>query len=405
MPASTSSGAAAGQGRGGARLALVGVQAAAAAVFVAMAFAAVIRPSGVWETIGGLFLAAVTALLFGGVGAWAVLALLRPPREEPFDKAKAAELAALLGDTLDELEAVRADTERRIATRAGLAVPAGVTLGLAMWIFGQFGEDPSDIGDLLALTFGGGGAGYFWASHKLSEAYRRRYKARVLPALAAQFGALGYRAAIPPDLGQLRRQRIFREFDAALAEDEIHGTYRGLPIRIVELRLTIRSGKNRRTVFDGLVTELELPRGLSGTTAVIADAGAFGNLVDRMRGSGAERVRLEDPEFEAQYEVYGADQIAARALLTPAFMTRFMALGALPGFVRPLALAEDNRLIVVMSKAAAGDLFEPPSYRRPAASRQALVDLHEDVAAVLRLADALIDLDHLTSSAARDGAV
>ncbi|HEX2562119.1 DUF3137 domain-containing protein [Phenylobacterium sp.] len=403
MPPTTSSPAAAGTPRSrGAGLALMGVLVAAAAVFVALVVAVLARASNAADLIGGLFAAAFTSLLFAGLGAWALLTLLRPPRDDQVDGAKAEELAALLGDTLRELEIVRTETARRISARAALGVPAGVALGLAAWIAGLFGDDPSDIVDLLTLTFGGGAVGYFWAAHKLSEAYRRRYKAKVLPALAAQFGALSYRPAISPDLAALRRQRIFREFDAATAEDEIHGTYRGVPVRIVELKLTVGSGKNRRTVFDGLVTELELPRGLSGTTAVIADGGAFGNLVDRMRSSGAERVRLEDPAFEAQYEVYGTDQISARALLTPAFMERFMALSGLPGFVRPLALAEDNRLTVVMSKAAGGDLFEPPDYRKSAASRQALVELHDDVAAVLRLADALIELDHLTSSAARD---
>ena len=39
------------------------------------------------------------------------------------------------------------------------------------------------------------------------------------------------------------------------------------------------------------------------------------------------------------------------------------------------------------------NLFEPPSYSKPAAAREALAQLHDDIEAVLRAADAVIDLD------------
>jgi hypothetical protein len=225
------------------------------------------------------------------------------------------------------------------------------------------------------------------------------YKDQVLPRLAARFGALGYRRPVGMDVATLRQRRLFDALDAVVAEDEIYGERHGLPISIVELRLTRGSGKNERTVFEGLLAEVGLPRNLTGSTLVIAEGGAFGNLPGRFRLGGGERVRLEDPRFEQRYEFYATDQIAARALLTPAFMERLLALGARSHFDPPTAVAEDNRLLLALPGADGKDLFEPPSWRKPAASRAALIELSEDIEAVLQAADAVIDLDHFARRA------
>ena len=46
------------------------------------------------------------------------------------------------------------------------------------------------------------------------------------------------------------------------------------------------------------------------------------NAISTYLNYGGERIRLEDPEFEKQFEVYCDDQITARYVLTPAFMQR-----------------------------------------------------------------------------------
>ena len=115
-------------------------------------------------------------------------------------------------------------------------------------------------------------------------------------------------------------------------------------------------------------------------------------------------VRLEDAAFEKKYEVYSSDQIEARALLTPAFMERFVALASRSGFALPGALAEGNRLVVALPKSlGTGDLFEPPVYWKPAGGR-VLFMLEQDIRAVLAMADTVIGLDFwATGRAAHTG--
>ena len=306
---------------------------------------------------------------------------------------EAAATPGALQGTLDELEAIRVRTRQQIGARQKVLIPLCLAGGVVFWIVAQLSGDRDGLIGLLKILLVAGAAGWFWASHKLSEAYRRLYKERVLPQLAAQFGALTYRQAVP-DLEALRRHRLFDEFDGWTCEDEIVGDYRGLPLSIVELKLTDGSGKDKRTVFDGLLTTVTLPRNLKGTTVVLPDRGMFGNLRDRLAGGGVERVVIEDPVFEKAYEVYGTDQISARALLTPAFMERFRKLAESGRFGPPIALAQDARLLLAQPKGSVGNLFEPPSYRQPAAGRDALSALSGDIEHVLAVADAVIDLDY-----------
>jgi hypothetical protein len=361
--------------------------------FLAIVSSSISHTPGVAGWLGGILGGGFVGLLVAGAGAWAAMALIAKPAASAPPPGREPVIGGTLEHTLAELEATRLRTRQQIGARQRLFIPlcaaAGLILGLVSLMSG--GED--GIFDLLKFTAGGAGVGWFWATHKLSEAYRRLYKERVLPQLAAQFGALTYRQAAP-DLDTLRRHRLFDEFDGWTCEDEIMGDYRGLALSIVEVKLTHGSGKEQRTVFNGLLTAVTLPRDLTGTTVVLPDRGMFGNLRDRLAGAGVERVVLEDPVFEKAYEIYGTDQISARALLTPAFMERFRKLAESGRFGAPIALAQDARLLLAQPKGSVGDLFEPPGYRQPAAGREALSALSADIEHVLAVADAVIDLDY-----------
>jgi hypothetical protein len=379
--------------RGGAAGALFGALALGAVVAVAIAWSSIRQTPGLEGWLTGIFAGLFTGLLIAGAGAWAVmLFVLRPARRAAEQEPATFEPGDELGQVLAELEVARLDTQRRINAGAVWRIPLCILGAVLFWIATQFGDEPGDVGDLLMFMGAGAFAGYFWAASGLSQAYARLYKERVLPKLAAGFGRLAWRPGQPP-IDEFRRHRLFPDWDDWSAEDEIFGEYRGMPLSIVELKLTKGSGKNERTVFHGLTAAVTLPRGLKGTTVVIPDRGMFGNLAERLRGGPCQPVRLEDPTFEKAYEVYGSDQVSARALLTPAFMERFMAFAAAGHFGAPAALVQDNRLLMALGTMDGRDLFEPPSYRKPAAGREALSQLHDDIASVLRAADAVIDLD------------
>jgi hypothetical protein len=361
---------------------------------VAVVVASMVHNPGIEGALGGIAGGVVLALVIMGAGAWGAMSLMREPAAPDPEIAGGEAIELELKGVLDELEAARLEIVQKINARAMWRVPLCAAASVAMLVASVFSDDPPDIVEMIGLVVVPGFAGYLWASRDLSKRYARLYKDKVLPRLAATFGALSYRSAVMPDLARLKAECVFRKFDASDADDEIFGMYRSLPINIVELTLTHGTGKNKQTTFDGLMVTLDLPRHTGAVTAVVSDAGALGNFADRQKVQHRARVRLEDPVFEKIYEVYGTDQVASRALLNPAFMERLLALGALADFDRPQVLCDGRVLQIAMPKKLDKNLFEPPSFSKPAATRAALVQLKKDIACVLKAADGVIDLDH-----------
>ena len=168
-------------------------------------------------------------------------------------------------------------------------------------------------------------------------------------------------------------------------------SYKGVTISLVQLRLERGSGDENHAVFDGLLVELVLPRHLSGTTAVVADQGALGNLKQRFRAGALRHIDIDDSAFVQRFQVYGTHPVEAHALVNRRFRERLLALGSRSRFELPGAIAEGNRFVVALPKRQGVTLFEPPGYWSDAGG-QTLADLSDDIEAVLGMADSVIGL-------------
>ena len=351
---------------------------------------------------GGFMIALMFAVAFGALLLWVRNDRTKGPASAT--STRAAELDARLAPALRELTELRTDIIAQVKARSVMRVPVGTLAGIVAWALARQGDDPPGLFELGLFAIIGALAGEYWAVYKLERQYRRRYKDRVLPQIASELGNLTYREAARDEVERLGALRIVPEYDSLSSDDEIHGTYDGLPIRITEVSLRRRQGKKSRVVFDGLFVGITLPRSLTGTTVVLTDRGAWENFKVGWRGGDLDTVRLEHQEFEERYEVYSTDQIEARALLTPAFMDRFVELAKRSESWLPGAIAEGKTLTVALPKRMGrGDLFEPPPYWQPAGGA-ALVQLENDIRAVLRMADTVIKLDFFAAGRQRDAA-
>jgi len=354
-----------------------------------------------WGLLTGFFLALGFAVAAGAALAarlWPARAPQRRKPHTPLDRA--------LAPILDELETVRLAARRRVNARAAWMTPVGVAAGLALWL-AYLQTDPDwDPAILFAeFAFWGGFLGYLVAARRLVAEYERLYKARILPQLTALFGALTYRRPPRPDVEQLRGLLMFPSFGHAYAEDAIGGAYRGLEIDITQLRLSRGAARGGAIVFRGLLCTVRLKNPLQGFTAVTADEGWFGALAAELSGRSVRRVALEDPEFERVYQVYSTDQVMARALLTPDFMIRLLALANHGGFGRPVAVAQASLLLLALPRSAGLDFFQAPAFDKPAYDADALAGMKHDIEAILRAADSVIDLDDATRSGAADSLI
>jgi hypothetical protein len=394
-----------------AQLTLAACGIAALMIFVLVLVASMHKTPGLSGLLSGIFVGLFAALFVGGGGAWVAMSLVAVTPAPKVDGQTGDELMSALRPVLAELEAARLDVVRQVNDRAMTRIPMGAAAGFGLWCVEQLSGRPDRDGiagvvwNALCLVGVGAMAGYYSAARDSSAAYSRLYLGRVLPLLAAHFGNLSFRSPAQLDLQALNSERLFDDYDSAVSDNEFFGTHRGLPVSIATLRLTLGSGKQRRVSFEGLLVDVTLPRGLKGTTTVIAGTGAFEQLRHWLKTSDRQHVALEDPGFAAVYDVWGTDQIAARALLTPAFMERLLALSGPAANIdgRPLVVARDNRMTLVIPRYGR-DHFLAPSFRKAADSRASVVALYDQIAGVLAVADAVIDLDQVARSVAAESA-
>jgi hypothetical protein len=110
----------------------------------------------------------------------------------------------------------------------------------------------------------------------------------------------------------------------AFVFSELHTEYK--------TRHTDSKGNTRtewHTIFKGLFFCADFNKHFKGTTYVLPDTaerlfGFLGSTLQSWKRSHGELVKLEDPEFEKAFVVYGSDQIEARYILSPSLMDRIV---------------------------------------------------------------------------------
>jgi len=359
----------------------------AAIAWIGIAVSANARMPGIVGVVTAIFGGFFLAVLIAAVGGWIALKLSEPrvtARPAP-SGAEGPEVSAMLAD----LETERLETVRQLQERSAWRMPACAAVGLCVWTLLALGGAPGGPVDFVVVMILGAIAGYVWSSREQARQYSQFYTQRVLPRLAASFGEITWRPAVMPDLHKLREEQVFPTFVSAAAGAELAGTYRGLAVHIVELKLDAPSdGKKTKTAFDGLLIDIGLKREAGDIVLAGADGGAFGNFGARMTNNVRPRVTLDDPEFERVYQVYGPDAEAARALLHSALRQSLLRLARLQEFGSPALMASGRRLVIAAPKAAPISLFAAPPFAQSNAGHDAVLALREDITAVLAVADA-----------------
>ncbi|WP_177761287.1 DUF3137 domain-containing protein [Flavobacterium sp. I3-2] len=133
-------------------------------------------------------------------------------------------------------------------------------------------------------------------------------------------------------LPEIMHSNLFDEKDYSITGgDQIIGHYNGVAFQSCNLILSYRRNfTNEKTpddyVFGGSYFVARFPKKFKGCIRIHPKKGFFGSLkgndISSYINKTGEVVRLEDPEFQKQFEVYADDQILVRYILTPVFMER-----------------------------------------------------------------------------------
>lgn len=111
--------------------------------------------------------------------------------------------------------------------------------------------------------------------------------------------------------------------------DQIIGKYNGVPFQSCNLAVTFRPNFRDEkqaddTIFYGNYFVARFPKKFEGSVLIYSKKDFLSDIKDNEIGSylniSDKKIRLEDPDFQKQFEVYCHNQIVARYVLTPSFI-------------------------------------------------------------------------------------
>lgn len=252
-------------------------------------------------------------------------------RQSPAPRRSFAEFfAAEIAPALPALEAQRLDRRRGAFARslgtAFVVVAAALIAGMAVHAFAG-----------AAVLIAGTVAGFIWA-RRPGGRHREAVRAHIVPALCRYLGTEEYHRKPGKrfDTARVQKSGIAGAFTRASLQDLFAGSHRGTGFRMVEARLyrqrrTAREngGRQRRTIFAGLLCDIDVPVTFAGVVLLVGERGTRGDWIAgimRRNFPAAAPVALGHPTFDARFQVLSDDAAQARRLLEPGLMETLLAL-------------------------------------------------------------------------------
>lgn len=211
--------------------------------------------------------------------------------------------------------------------------------------------------------------------NRFRKKFAKVYKDNVIQKLVHFIDdSLEYRATEGFPKSQYLRSELFkRRPDKYKAEDLVQGKIGQTPIRFSEVHSEYKtksgSGKNRKTewhtIFQGVFFEADFNKDFKTKTFILPDylersLGFIGKRLQSLNVGRPPLVKLEDPEFEKYYAVYGEDQVEARYILSTSLMQRLTEFGKKRKFAPYISFVDNSIFIAVLEHK---NLFEPRIFR------------------------------------------
>jgi hypothetical protein len=182
---------------------------------------------------------------------------------------------------------------------------------------------------------------------KYFKGYKDRFKAAIIPKIVAFIHPeLKYEKDGKVPRNEFINSRLFAEHpDRYYGDDLVSGTLGRTAIQFSEIQVkrvekvrdhSAEADSSRKTrtnvypIFRGLFFVADFNKSFSGTTIVLPDKaekllGGMGQALQKLNVRNGELIKLEDPEFERLFVVYGQDQVEARYILSTSLMERITA--------------------------------------------------------------------------------
>lgn len=239
-----------------------------------------------------------------------------------------------LTGVLQQLEAKRRQVVRNTIITAGII--GGLGLVAALVVAAQSGGQPIFLlfPVILCVIIGG------IAFSVIGKGYKTEFKQQIISRIV-QFlePGLRYQPDGCIDRHTFQSAGLFNQhIDRYRGEDMVQGMVGKTQIAFSEIhaeyKTTTRDSKGHtqthwHTIFKGLFFIADFNKDFRSQTVVLPDTaeklfGGFGKMLQSWNVARADLIKLEDPEFEREFVVYGSDQIEARYILSTSLMRRIL---------------------------------------------------------------------------------
>lgn len=238
-----------------------------------------------------------------------------------------------IAPVLLDFEGRRKETLRK--ANRGVAVVAAVFLVIAAIVVFSGGAQAAFFVVVAGVVVG------FITFSMMTSAFKKAFKQEVVGAVVSNYHeGFSYQAESGISKSVFKGSQLFKQgIDRYRSEDYVRGKWGKTEFDFSEVHAEYKtesgSGKNRRTqwhtIFKGVFFIADFHKEFRTRTIVLPDTaekmfGFLGRKLQDWNFSRPDVIRLEDPDFEREFCVYGDDQVEARYILSPALMHRILLL-------------------------------------------------------------------------------
>lgn len=220
----------------------------------------------------------------------------------------------------------------------------------------------------------------FFVPHMIKKNFEKTIKKSIMPIVCKCFGDnFIWTPDYIANYEEYKISNLVSNFNRESFDDIFKGSYKNIPIEIVECNLSYKAGKNETTVFNGAVVKLKMNKNFKGNTVIRPDS------IFHVAPNGLKHTELEDINFEKKFDVFTDDEVEARYLITPSFMTR---LNSMQRVFRAdkvsCAFYEDSIYIGLHTNK---DLFSICDLSKPVDDGKQFFTMFEEILSIIKLID------------------
>ncbi|MBR6162511.1 DUF3137 domain-containing protein [bacterium] len=214
----------------------------------------------------------------------------------------------------------------------------------------------------------------------IKKDFENSIKKKIMPTVCKCFGNMKWSEGWYSNGKIFSDSCVVPQFTSESYDDVFKGSYKDVHIEIVEPEFEIGSGRNRRTVFNGVIIKLDMNKKFSGHTVIKPNS-----LIHSSPSSKLHFTELEDSEFNKKFDVYTNDEVDARYLITPAFMERLKRMKTAFNASRVSCAFYEDYLIIALSTLK--DIFSICSLIKPIDDRKQYIQMYDEIISIIKLID------------------